>query len=315
MAGPEETTELLERLEANRETGCLTVATANGMVGRVYVLMGKVIHAEASGLEGEPALTAAMGWPEVTLSFDAQAQLPHKQTLNIPPGPDPARSDRPLGVETLSDDAQLNTLGFASLGGGCAVVLIPGILFGIAALLSSRGVNSDEWVSAALAALATLFLLWLAIFAWYRILFYSKAVNVSGAPPRGQIPRVVDASDGVISGQPDLVLRMRVRSTLGRHGSCRVELYPGGIQIWKGAQHPEPRWQLSYSNLVHAESISMVSVGSRFASTRHFVRLITARPRMAFFFGNAWFVNRGAQVLVESLRQHGVTTISETFET
>jgi len=220
--------------------------------------------------------------------------------------------DRPSGVPTLADDQRLATLGYGSVAGGCLVIVIPALLFGGAAVLNWQGIKADGLFSAGLAAIPTLFLLWLFVFIWFRFAFYREAVRVTGAPPPKSVPRVVKAADGVIDGPLEMVLLMRTRSTAGRHGNCRVEFYAGGIQV-KHPRYPEPCWQFSYANLVHAESIKLTSVG-RMTSTRNFVRLVTARPRMAFFFGNSWFMNRAVPVLVEKLRQHGVTTFDETFE-
>lgn len=334
MSSPADTAELLQALEEQRETGCLSVSSADGSAARLYLVAGRVFHAEAAGLEGRPALAAALAWPDVTLTFDSRARLPEKQTLDVEseggaatiqarPGTAGLRSpalqagivERPRGVDTLSDDSRLQTLSCLSLGGGCTVILIPAALFGIGALLSSQHVNADFFATAGLVSIPVLFLLWLGVYMWQRILFFRSAVTVSGAPARSQIPRVVDAAEGVITGQPVLSVKMNTRSPLGRHGQCLVELYSGGIQIWKGPKQAEPRWQFSYSNLVHAESITVSSVGGRVSTTRSYVRLVVARPRMAFLLGNTWFYNRGAQVLAAALGQHGVTTFNETFET
>lgn len=221
--------------------------------------------------------------------------------------------DRPAGVPTLADDTRLATLGYGALAGGCLVILIPAVLVGLALLLNSQGVNANGLMSAGIAAIPALFLAWLVVFVWYRLSFYRRAVTVTGAPPAQSVPRVVEAADGVIEGTPEIVLFMRTRSTAGRHGNCRVEFYAGGIQV-KNPRHPESHWQFSYANLVHAESIQLVSVGGRMTTSQNFVRLIAARPRMAFLFGNSWYMNRGVPVLVRKLREHGVETFDETFE-
>lgn len=81
MSSPQDTAALLAQLEAARHTGCLTMASADGLVCRVYLLMGKVFHAEGPAAEGEAALTDALSWFGTTTSFDEKALLPNKQTI------------------------------------------------------------------------------------------------------------------------------------------------------------------------------------------------------------------------------------------
>lgn len=222
-------------------------------------------------------------------------------------------AERPSGVPTLADDSRLATLGYGALTGGCVVVLVPATLIGLSVGLRTQGIDSDGLLSAGVASIPTLFVLWLAVFVWFRFAFYREAVRVSGAPPPGQVPLDVEAAHGVIDGKPEVVLLMRTRSTAGRHGNCRVELYPDGVQI-VNPRHLKPRWQFSYANLVHAESITMVSVGGRTRTSRHFVRLIAARPRMAFFLSSTWFANGSVHVLIDKLREHAVAVFDESFE-
>ena len=52
MSTSEETSALIASLEAGRETGRLTIESADGRTCRAYVLMGKVFHAEGPAGEG-----------------------------------------------------------------------------------------------------------------------------------------------------------------------------------------------------------------------------------------------------------------------
>jgi hypothetical protein len=54
----------------------------------------------------------------------------------------------------------------------------------------------------------------------------------------------------------------------------------------------------------------MEASGSRNSQDQYSLRVIAARPRMAFLFGNA-FTNRDTQIMLEELRKHGVRTFTE----
>jgi len=107
-----------------------------------------------------------------------------------------------------------------------------------------------------------------------------------------------------------LVVKLPARNLAGRLGKCRVEFYATGIQIWKGPNHPEPRWQFPYKDLLQAESVVMEASGSRNSRDQYSLRLIAAHPRMAFLFGSS-FTNRDTQTMLEELRKHGVQTFTE----
>lgn len=87
-------------------------------------------------------------------------------------------------------------------------------------------------------------------------MFRAAAVEVPNGLSKG-IPRVIDAP-GIVSGEPELVVDLPARYLRGRLGKCRVKFYASGIQVWKGPQHPEPRWQFAYGDLLQAESVVMV---------------------------------------------------------
>ena len=70
MESHQNTSALIGQLEADRQSGCLTIESGDGLVCRLYLLMGKIFHASGPAGEGESALTEAVSWPDVTLSFD-----------------------------------------------------------------------------------------------------------------------------------------------------------------------------------------------------------------------------------------------------
>lgn len=98
-------------------------------------------------------------------------------------------------------------------------------------------------------------------------------------------------------------------------GMVWIELYPDGIQVWKGRDKPSPRWQFSYRNLVQAESVDLVATTKNGEVHQYFVRVIVDMPRMAFLFGSHWWRNKEARVLADKLREHGVPTVMEELDT
>jgi hypothetical protein len=135
-------------------------------------------------------------------------------------------------------------------------------------------------------------------------------LEVPGGVPKSEIPRVIDAPAEVIAGAPELVVKVQARCLLGRLGKCQIELYPAGVQVWKGPKHPEPQWQFSYDNLLQAESIVLSGSGMRNSQDQYCLRLIADRPRMVFLLGGS-FTDNGTQSLLSGLRKHGVRTFIE----
>lgn len=303
---------VLAELMTMRETGCLTIRSADdGAVCRVYLLMGKPFHAEGPTGEGDSALAGALSWPNVTTSFDDKAQLPLQQTIATEPTPGPT-SGYPI-FSRLADDRRLLAMGLGSVVGGCLLFGLPLSLALLGAVLTSRGVNAEGLFTAAVIALGVLFVLWIAMFVAFRISFFRDAVKLPGGQG-AEGPRVVDAPMGTIGSQPELVITMPTRCTIGRLGRCRIELFAEGLQIWRGPKHPQPHWQISYRDLVQAESVDLVSNTSKGGELhQYFVRLIAVQPPMAFMIGSAWFRNTKVELLVNKLREHGVPTYAETF--
>jgi hypothetical protein len=198
MSTSEDTSALLANLEVGRETGRLTIESADGQICRVYVLMGKVFYAEGPAGEGEPALKDARSWPDVTLSFDQKARLPENQTMTalqtsapeIAESPGTASSGR---LQTLSDNRPLTIAMFAYLAAG--------LLFGIAMLLgigaaivgAALHVQDDWLLGALILLLVATGLVWLVLYVRYRFMFWGAAVEVQDGLVKADIPRVIDA--------------------------------------------------------------------------------------------------------------------------
>jgi hypothetical protein len=221
-------------------------------------------------------------------------------------------------VNRVSDDRRLFVMSCATLGGGCLWVLVPLTLAVVAGLFHSDRAVSNSFAGAAAIAVPALLLVWLALHVAFRLTFYRDAVRVPGEGLRSDMPRLVDAPAGAISGEPELVLKMKTRCSIGKLGKCWIQLYANGLQVSRGPQHPEPRWQFLYRDLLQAESVDLVFTGTKGTSVRQsFVRVITDQPRMVFLFGsNLWWTqNQKAQLLVDKLREHQVPTFAETLDT
>jgi hypothetical protein len=74
-----------------------------------------------------------------------------------------------------------------------------------------------------------------------------------------------------------------------------------GIRIWRGPNHEEPSFSFVYADLLQAE-MSTLLLGR--VSDAAYVRLVAARPRMAFLISpRGW-----SRELVKRLGDHGVAT-------
>jgi hypothetical protein len=195
---------------------------------------------------------------------------------------------------------------------------VPLLLGGVGIVVTKLGGEGELFFPPAALAALVVGAAWFYFYVAFRVVFLRDAVRMPGMVP-SEPPRVFD-SPGVVSGEPQLVVRMQTRSTLGRHGRCRIELYREGLQIWRGPEHPEPRWQLAYRDLAQAERVDVVSIEARGGGTETFVRLIARRPPIAFLFGSGWFsiVTRqsgAVALLMDVLERHGVTSFDdETLE-
>jgi hypothetical protein len=213
----------------------------------------------------------------------------------------------------LAGNRRLTIAMFAYLGAGClwGVLGIAGM--GIAVAMGATHAGHNSTLGTLLETVIVLFIaimpLWLVLYIRYRFMFRAAAVEVPNGLSKAQIPRVIDAI-GIVSRQPELVVDLPAMYLRGRLGKCHVEFYVSGIQIWKGPEHPEPRWQFAYKDLLQAESVVMESTGSRGSRDQYSMRLIAARPPMAFLFGNS-FASSDSQLMLEELRKHGVRTVNE----
>ena len=276
--------------------------------------MGKVFHAEGPAGEGEPALTDARSWPDVTLSFDETAHLPEKQTMTALQTSASELADSSAGassgrLRTLSDSRPLTIAMFAYLGAGCLFGIAVLVGIGMAIVGGAFHVHTDSVLGTFILLLFATGLLWLVLYVRYGLMFRAAAVEVQGGLAKADIPRVIDAP-GLVDGEPELVVELPARYLPGRLGKCRVEFYATGIQIRKGPADPEPRWQFSYTDILQAESVVMEASGSRNSRDQYSLRLIAAQPRMAFLFGSS-FTNRDTQTMLDELRKHGVRTFTE----
>ena len=192
--------------------------------------------------------------------------------------------------------------------GGCLVLLVLLVIAGIGLLLHDEGVLGLSMI-----VTFGLALVWLGVMYGFRFMFFHDAVRVPGSPPPSRIPRVIDAP-GVISGEAEWAIRIATRCTAGKFGRCWVELYADGMQIWKGPERAEPRWQFAYSNLLQAESVDLSITTRNGDQHQYFVRLIVDMPRMAFLFGSHWLPNKNVGRLADELGRRGVRSTSDEFD-
>lgn len=295
----------LAELETDHATGCLTITSTDGHVGHVYLLMGRPYHADTASSEGAAAMAEALNWSDVAVSFDRMAQLPTKQTISTPrlvsPGSSPS-------MDELSTDPRVFATGCMSIAGAVLTILAPIFL-----VLIGVGFHAEWALPAALISIFVFAIVWMIGRVGFQIVFLDEAVKASGGLSRTEIPPVVDAANGVISGQPELAVKMVTRCLSGRIGKCWLEFYPEGLQIWRGPENSEPRWQFAYSDLSQAELLDVASNG-KVTIHQYYIRLIATRPRMAFLFGSRLFSNQNARAIFNKFAQHKVSTRSEELD-
>lgn len=319
MSTPADTRTLIAQLQANRQSGCLTIESADGRTCRVYLLMGRVFHAEGPTYEGERALSDASSWSDITLSFDAHAQLPKHVTIQnaVPPTPGRLTDENHPTLNRLSDDRRLSLMGCATLGGGCLFVAVPLCLAVLAGLTHRSPAASNTLFGACLISIPVLLIVWIAVHLGFRVTFYRDAVTIPGWTAPTDAQPVVEAAAGVIAGEPELILKMQARSSAGRLGTGSIALYAAGLEISRDGKS-KPKWQFAYRDVLQAESVEIAMTSTRGRTARqNFVRLITDQPRMVFLFGTPWWwlQNRKAEQLIGKLREHGITTFAESLET
>jgi hypothetical protein len=147
-------------------------------------------------------------------------------------------------------------------------------------------------------------LLWIVVvmsfYVRYALIFFHAALQVPSGASRQEVPPVLEPATPLM-GQ-DFDRYARVKTLLGRAGRCRIELYGNGIRIWRGPSHPEPSWSFAYTDLLQAEVVTLLG-GSR-GPAPSYLRLIAARPRMAFLISS----KRWSGDLIKRLADHGVPT-------
>jgi len=199
---------------------------------------------------GDSGLARALAWRDVALSFDDTAEPPSEPSVDRPFEEQSAEAIP--GVSLLVDEVRLTGLGRASVALGGLALIGPWLLCAVALIAAAlRIISSDLGLGMAALSVVLFFLFaagWLAMYVRFRLAFVRRAVEVLGHPQNAGVQRKVDVGTGVISGKPVLVVKMQTRCATGSLGRCRIELYSGGLQIWKGPERPEPRWQFAYGD-------------------------------------------------------------------
>ena len=302
----------LAELRATHATGCLTVTSSSGQVCRIYLLGGEVFDAAGAGAKGDGAVAAALAWNAPAVSFDDGAELPEEPSS--PTGASARAGEAgTAGVRPLAADLRVARAGRTSIVMLIAIIATPAVLMTVG-LLAFGGEHVDAFFGLSVIAILGLAAAWYYVLARFRFLLAREAVALPDMP-LSEIPRVFDAP-AVAHGKPSLVLSMPTRSTLGRHGQCRIELYPEGMRIWRGPDRPEPRWQFRYADIAQVETLDVFSLESMGNNLETMVRLTVRTPPIAFLFGGVWISlvdrqNRNAALLAGRLERRGVPSAEE----
>jgi hypothetical protein len=149
-------------------------------------------------------------------------------------------------------------------------------------------------------------LLWIVVvmsfYVRYALILFHAALQVPSGASREELRPVVEPATPLMGQEFDRYAR--VKTLLGRAGRCRIELYANGIRIWRGPSHPEPSWSFVYTDLLQAELVTLLG-GSR-GPAPSYVRLVAARPRMAFLISSkSWSGD-----LINRLDAHDVPTFA-----
>jgi hypothetical protein len=147
------------------------------------------------------------------------------------------------------------------------------------------------------------FLVTMSFYLRYVLILFRAALQVPSGAAREELPRVLDPAAQLVGQEFDR--DAQVKTLLGRAGKCRIELYGNGIRIWRGRSHPEPSWSFVYTDLLQAELVALL--GGPRGPAPSYLRLIAARPRMAFLISSKSWTGD----LIKRLGDHDVPTFGD----
>jgi hypothetical protein len=133
----------------------------------------------------------------------------------------------------------------------------------------------------------------------YYLTFVHTALQVPSGVSGAELPRLIEAAKPL--EDEEFASGARVRTLLGGSANCRIELYRNGIRIWRGRDRDGFSFSFLYTDMVQAEMSTLV-VGR--GPSAAYVRLVAARPRMAFLISP----RRWSRELVMRLGDHGMAT-------
>lgn len=73
----------IEDMAARRQTGSITVIAGERRAG-LWVLFGRLYHAEAGGVPGDDAVVTALTWDEAAVEVRTRERLPEEHTVKAP---------------------------------------------------------------------------------------------------------------------------------------------------------------------------------------------------------------------------------------
>jgi hypothetical protein len=213
--------------------------------------------------------------------------------------------NQPIGrAQPLTADTRLQAAKSAYETAGCfyalvGIVLLAGVIAGATHWLSVPGAAG----AGAFGIFVVLGGVFLVLWYRYRLIFFREALRVPGGLAKSQIPRSIDPAQNVVDGVAVVASRLRVRTLAGRAGSCQIELYDHGMQIWRGPRHAEPRWRFAYSEVALAEPVAIEQPKGPDAG---YLRLVLKHPPMAFLCGPTRDLSRDVIPLLAKMREKGV---------
>jgi hypothetical protein len=207
-------------------------------------------------------------------------------------------------IQPLSADKRLGAAETWFDGFGCLYALAGLVLVGGAIAIGAHWLDVNPAVGAtAVAAFIALAFIWMGLWFRYRHVFFREALRVPDGLAKPAIPRVVQAPSDISAGMPLAMAKLRVRTLSGRAGKCQIQLFEQGLQIWRGPNHPVPRWQFEYSQVALAEP---VQIETPKGPNPVYLRLVIGQPRMVFLCGPTLNLDRDLGPVLKALSERGV---------
>jgi hypothetical protein len=203
-------------------------------------------------------------------------------------------------VPTVGSDARVSVAALAYLGSYLLLFVLGAVAIAWVAIGHVNPSTNDTAAGVILGGALVWVVTTIGLYLRYYRILLGAALTVPAGASRDEVPPVV-ISTAALEGE-EFVGKARVKTLLGRAGRCRIEVYANGIRIWRGPSHPEPSWSFLYIDIVQAEVVTLLG-GAR-TPDQSYLRLVAARPRMAFIISS----RRWTADVIRRLAGHGVPT-------